>query len=155
VLAGIGTAVLSPFTIGGELLLVLIIPISILGTYWHSAEDGFIISLTGTLIATVLLPNMGWQTAVVYLLATGIAVWLADSYMSKEYEWAFLILWITVGTLLLELFLDLFQGVSVPLHSDYFLGSSADSGIRVAANAIIGFLLYTIWPDRIKTKKKK
>lgn len=155
ILAGIGTAVASPFTVNESILFIPIIPLSILAAYWYKIEDGFVVASIGSIIAMILIPSIGWQTATIYLLASGIGIWLTSSYTSKEYDWAFLILWTIIGVLLLELFLDLFQGTSTLLHSDFFLGRNADSGIRIAINTITGFILYNLWPEKNKENKKE
>jgi uncharacterized membrane protein YgdD (TMEM256/DUF423 family) len=149
-IAGIGTALLSPITVNGEPIIVFIIPLALVAAYWYKADEGVIVAAGGALLAGIALFTIQEWTLLTYALAAAVAVLAFDSVAGKNKSIAKLTLFVILGTLLFELLNDTHAGQSLLFREENFLGSNPASGIRMVVNAIITWAVLSIWPAKEK-----
>ncbi|MFH0970261.1 MAG: hypothetical protein V1776_02255 [Candidatus Diapherotrites archaeon] len=144
IVAGIGTALLSPIAVSGEPVVVLIIPIALVAAYLHTANDGILVAVGGSLLAGLTTYSiMNWEI-ISYALAAGISVIGMTSLFSKTSGKHVLIFGI-VGTILFQLLFDLQAGQNILLRPEEFLGTYPGAGIRILANLFITSIALNIW----------
>jgi hypothetical protein len=150
VLAGVGTALLSPLNVDGTPFLVLVIPIALLAAYHHGSESGVGVGIGGSILAGLLTyPIDGWMT-LSYALASGIAVIIYENWGMKEKDISKIWIAAFVGAIVFELAFDLQSGANRLFREEHFLGSSPLSGLRVLTTVLLTGLFVGIWPAKKK-----
>jgi predicted membrane channel-forming protein YqfA (hemolysin III family) len=144
-LAGIGTALFSGLQVGGEPILVLIVPITVFAAFVYGTDAGIIVGIASGIIAGMLVQAWsGWEI-ITYSLGAGIVGYLSGTYAKKKDSHAQLLVFIAAGTILVEIFNNIYLGKSLLLRSEEFLGSQAGAGIRLMLNLLIGGILASLW----------
>ncbi len=152
-LATIGTALFSPLTLEGIPMVVLIIPFALLATLLHNAEKGMTVGIGTSIACGIFIQAFDIWSVVGYALASTIAVLAYESiYPTKKDELNALI-FLALGTLLVELFIELARGDAIFFRSEYFLGTTPRVGVQLVLNAIVLWIGISTWNPFTSTKK--
>ncbi|QQR92602.1 MAG: hypothetical protein IPJ89_05655 [Candidatus Iainarchaeum archaeon] len=155
-IASIGTAIFAGLQAGGEPIIILIIPFTVLAAFLFGADAGIIVGVGSGIITALLLKQIqGWEL-VVYTLGAAVVGYVTGTYVTKKHDTVQLLAFIFVGTLILEIMLNVYAGKTFFLRSEEYLGTSAASGLRLIINLVIGGLLAAWWlPDAPAAPAKK
>lgn len=155
-IASIGTAIFAGFQSGGEPVIILIIPFTVLAAFLFGVDAGIIVGVGSGIITALLLNELqGWEV-VVYTLGAGVVGYVTGTYATKKHDTPQFLVFVFVGTLILEIMLNVYAGKPFFLRSEEYLGTSATSGLRLIINLIIGGLLAVWWlPDMAPAPAKK
>jgi hypothetical protein len=150
ILAGVGTALLSPLNVNGIPFVVLAIPLALLAAYHHGSEAGILVGVAGSALAGLLtFPIDAWMT-ISYSLASGIAVMMYEEWGSKQKDIPKLAAAALIGAVVFELAFDLQTGTNRLFREENFLGSASISGLRILGTVILTWLVVSVWPAKKK-----
>ncbi len=156
-LAGVGTAVFSGLQAQGEPILILIIPITVLVAFVYGMDAAIMTGVGSGIIAGILLQQVeGWEI-LVYSLGAALVGYVAATQVKKRDTIQYLF-FIGIGTIVLELLLNIYLGKSIIARSEDYLGSSAVSGLRLMINLVLGGILASVWlpePKKENENEKK
>lgn len=155
-IASIGTAIFAGFQSGGEPVIILIIPFTVLAAFLFGVDAGIIVGVGSGIITALLLNELqGWEV-VVYTLGAAVVGYVTGTYATKKHDTVQFLVFVFVGTLILEIMLNVYAGKPFFLRSEEYLGTSAASGLRLIINLVIGGLLAAWWlPDMTPAPAKK
>lgn len=154
VLAGIGSALLSPLTVQGMPIAILVIPFALLASYLYSAQDGMVVGIASSVLAGVLIADAGNWDIVIYALAAGLTVFALDTFYPKQKNTPYFLLFAGVGALLVEVLHDVYTGDSLLLRSEHFLGTNPAAGIRMVFNVLATAVLLSFYDAGTASAKK-
>ncbi len=144
-LASVGTAIFSGIQVGGEPIVIFIIPLTVLAAFLFGVDAGIIVGVGSGILSALLLNQIqGWE-AIVYSLGAAVVGYIAGTYATKKQDTAQFIAFIFLGTLILEIMNNVYLGKPFLLRSEEYLGTNATSGLRVLLNLVIGGLLAAWW----------
>ncbi|MEK6821333.1 MAG: hypothetical protein AABY11_02960, partial [archaeon] len=131
-LAGVGTAVLSPFEVNGMPIALLAIPFAVLAGKWHGIENGIVVGVAGSVIAGVLTQSIGNEGIISMIIGSSLAVW-GNEFVGKIKDSEVFIRggFIVLGVLVMEIVSDILMGESLFLRSESFFGSEPVPALRI------------------------
>ena len=150
ILAGVGTALLSPLEVNGTPFIVLIIPAALLAAHHYGSEAGMTVGIGGSVLAGLLThPIDAWMT-ISYGLAAGLAVLVYEEWGSKSKDTPKLAAAALIGALVFELAFDLQTGTNRLFREENFLGTNPLSGLRILGTVLLTWLFVSVWPAKKK-----
>lgn len=150
ILAGVGTALLSPLSANGTPFIVLVIPLALLAAYHFGSEAGILVGVAGSALAGLLTFPIDAWTTISYTLTAGISILVYEEWGSKTKDVPKLVVAALVGALLFELAFDLQTGTNRLLREENFLGTNPLSGLRILGTALLTWLVVSVWPAKKK-----
>ena len=150
ILAGVGTALLSPLSVNGTPFIVLVIPLALLAAYHFGSEAGILVGVSSSVLAGLLtFPIDAWM-ALSYALAAGISVLVYEEWGSKQKDIPKLAIAAVVGAVVFELAFDLQTGTNRLFREENFLGTNPLSGLRILGTALLTWIVVSVWPAKKK-----
>lgn len=143
--AGLGTALLSPLLVSGEPVFVLIIPFALLAAYLYNTEAGVTVGVGSSAVAGILTFSIMQWEIIAYAVAASVAVIAWEHVTGKEKNMTYLLIFAALGTILFELLYDAQAGQNILLRSEHFIGTSPGAGIRIIGNVFITWIAAGIW----------
>lgn len=155
-IAAVGTTIFAGLQVGGEPIIILIIPFTVLAAFLFGVDAAIIVGVGSGIITGLLLQEIqGWEL-VVYTLGAAVVGYVMGTYATKKHDIVQFLAAIFIGTLILEIMLNVYVGKPFLLRSEEYLGTSATSGLRLMANLLVGGLLAAWWlPDKPAAPAKK
>ncbi len=145
ILAGLGTALLSPINANGTPIFVLAIPFAILATILYTKEDGIMVGVGASAAGALLLQSMEFWDMISYALAAGIIVLVYDAIYPKKKEDISAILFAVLGVLVYEFIRELSTRQTILFRPELFLGTNPALGLQILANVFATGILLSFY----------
>lgn len=155
ILAGIGSALLSPFVVNGMPIAILAIPFALLASHLYGINEGIVVGIVSSVLAGVLIADVGNWNIVIYALASGVTVFALETIYPKQKNTLYFLLFAGIGALLVEVLHDIYVGDSLLLRSEHFLGTNPAAGIRLVFTVLATGVLLSFYDSGSKAAPAK
>ena len=100
VLAGVGTALLSPLSVNGLPIVVLVIPFAIIASILYNAESGIVVGVAVSALSALLVSSLNEWDFISYAMAAAVTVLAYDAVYPKQKNDISAVLFVVMGTLI-------------------------------------------------------
>ncbi len=154
VLAGLGTALLSPLNANGTPIFVLVIPFAIVATALYHTEIGIVVGAGSSILSGVLVHSLEFWNMVSYALAAAVIILAYDAIFTKKKNEISALLFAVLGTLVYEFINELSTRQTTLFRPEIFLGTNPVLGLQIVANVFATGILLSFYHSEKSTAKK-
>ena len=145
VLAGVGTALLSPLSVNGLPIVVLVIPFAIIASILYNAESGIVVGVAVSALSALLVSSLNEWDFISYAMAAAVTVLAYDAVYPKQKNDISAVLFVVMGTLIHQFLRELSARENIVFRPELFTGTSPELGLQIIANVIIMGVLLSYW----------
>lgn len=145
VLAGVGTALLSPLSVNGLPMVVLVIPFAIIASILYNAESGIVVGVAVSALSALLVSSLNEWDFISYAMAAAVTVLAYDAVYPKQKNDISAVLFVVMGTLIHQFLRELSTRENIVFRPELFTGTSPELGLQIIANVIIMGVLLSYW----------
>lgn len=145
VLAGVGTALLSPLSVNGFPIVVLVIPFAIIASILYNAESGIVAGVAVSALSALLVGSLNEWDFISYAMAAAVTVLAYDAIYPKQKNDISAVLFVVLGTLIHQFLRELSARENILFRPELFTGTSPELGLQIIANVIVMGVLLSYW----------
>lgn len=145
VLSAVGTALLSPLSVDGIPVVVLVIPFAVLATILYNAETGIVVGVGASVLSGVLIHSIDLWNIVSYALAATITILAYDAIYPKQKTDISAILFVALGTLVYEFANELSTRETILFRPELFAGTHPVVGLQILAGVFATGILLSFY----------
>lgn len=145
VLAGVGTALLSPLSVNGIPIVVLVIPFAIITSILYNAESGIVVGVAVSALSALLVGSLNEWDFISYAMAAAVTVLAYDAIYPKQKTDISAVLFVVMGTLIHQFLRELSMRETILFRPEIFTGTSPELGLQIIANVFVMGILLSYW----------
>lgn len=145
VLAGLGTALLSPLNVNGIPIAVLVIPFAVIASILYNAESGIIVGVAASALSALLVGSLNEWDFISYAMAAAVTVLAYDAIYPKQKNDISAVLFVVLGTLIHHFLRELSGRETILFRPEIFTGTTPELGLQIVISVIITGVLLGYW----------